>query len=355
MVLAITMSPAAAAEDPPLRVPEATLAAALHCPKTFSHPAHEPVLLVHGTFTNDEENWGWNYAKVLPAIGYDVCTVTLPNRSLDDIQVASEYVVHGIRAIAAASGRKVDVMGHSQGGLEPRWALRWWPSLRDQVDDMVTLATPNHGTELADRCNNFCPPAAWQMAPGSKFIAALNSEDETPGGVSYTSVYSLTDELVQPATPNPTAALAGGTNVLIQDVCPGRPVDHVGFAYDNAVYHVVIDAFTHPGAADPSRIDTLAACADLAFPGVNPASEATLLARELDTFPDWNQASSEPALASYAQPQPAGAPASGSASAAPAPPAGSGGGSLPATGALPVGLLGASLLALVGLAGARRR
>src|SRR4051812_9540101 len=51
---------------PPLDVPEATLAAALHCPAAFTHPAHEPVLLVHGTFTNDRENWGFNYALVLP-------------------------------------------------------------------------------------------------------------------------------------------------------------------------------------------------------------------------------------------------------------------------------------------------
>src|SRR5437763_8583861 len=94
------------AADPALDVPQATLAAALHCPATFSHPSHEPVLLVHGTFATDQENWGFNYDLVLPKLGYDVCTVTLPNRSLGDIQVSSEYVVYAIEHMAAASGRQ---------------------------------------------------------------------------------------------------------------------------------------------------------------------------------------------------------------------------------------------------------
>ena len=97
-----------------------------------------------------------------PRDGYDVCWVTLPDRSVGDIQVASEYVVHAVRTINARSGRKVDIVGHSQGGLEPRWALRWWPSLLSKVDDLVTLATPNHGTIVADPPGPTCP-ACWQM------------------------------------------------------------------------------------------------------------------------------------------------------------------------------------------------
>src|SRR5687768_2141666 len=80
----------AAADGPPLSVPEATLAAALSCPATFAS-AEDPVLLVHGTAVNSEEHWGWNYAAVLPDLGYDVCTVELPDRAMSDIQVASEY------------------------------------------------------------------------------------------------------------------------------------------------------------------------------------------------------------------------------------------------------------------------
>jgi triacylglycerol lipase len=246
--------------DPPLSVPLATLDAALECPESFTHPQHEPVLLVHGTFTNPDENWEWNYRIALPNDGYDVCWVTLPNRSLDDIQVASEYVVHAVRTINARSGRKVDIVGHSQGGLEPRWAVRWWPSLLGKVDDLVTLATPNHGTILADTARDQSCPACWQMKTTSNFIAALNAPDETPasstrGEPSYTALYSATDELVQPVVPEPTAALDGASNILVNgpDVCPARPLEHVGFAFDKVVYDLVTDAFSHPGPAVVAR------------------------------------------------------------------------------------------------------
>ena len=291
--------------DPPLSVPERLLADALHCPSSFSHRAHQPVLLVHGTFATPDENWSWNYGNALPAAGYDVCTVRLPDRATGDIQVASEYVVYAVRKIAERSGSKVDVLGHSQGGLEPRWAVRWWPSLRTKVDDLVMIGTPNHGTVVADAAvqQTGAPPAAWQMRTTSRFIAALNSGDETPGPISYTSLYTLSDELVQPVVPTPTAAVAGGRNLLVQDLCRGRVVDHVGLAYDAAVHDMVIDAFTHPGTADPARFDR-STCLQVAFDGVAPEPLLSTGIAELQDsagFTGAPNASSEPPLKPYAQ------------------------------------------------------
>ncbi len=116
-----------------------------------------PVLLVHGTFTNPEENWSWNYLNALPAAGYDVCTVRLPEPGHRRHPGASEYVVYAVRRIFERSGSKVDMLGHSQGGLEPRWALRWWPSLRTKVDDLVTLGAPHHGTTVANAATARAP------------------------------------------------------------------------------------------------------------------------------------------------------------------------------------------------------
>jgi triacylglycerol lipase len=293
------------ASDPPLSVPQRTLDAALSCPSSFTHRGHEPVLLVHGTFTNPEENWSWNYGNALPAAGYDVCTVRLPDRATGDIQVSSEYVVHALRRIFDRTGSKVDVLGHSQGGLQPRWALRWWPSLRTKVDDVVTLGSPHHGTTVADAATllGTSPPAGWQMRTTSRFIAALNSEDETPGPVSYTSLYTLTDELVQPVLPTATAALAGGRNILVQDLCPGRLVEHVGLAYDAAVHDMVIDAFTSPGPADPARFDR-STCLRVAFDGVAPEPLLSTGIAELHDSAGFTGApntSAEPPLKPYAQ------------------------------------------------------
>lgn len=290
---------AAVVGDPAYSVPVDALAAALSCPGGFTHPTHEPVLLVHGTAVTPDENWGWNYALVLPKLGYDVCTVALPGRALGDIQVSAEYVVYAIRAMYAATGQKVDILGHSQGPLEPRWALKWWPSLRSQVDDVVMMAAPNHGTAIASG-PPVCTASCLQMKIGSVFLAALNAGGETPPGPSYTSIFSLTDELVQPQAPSATSGLAGASNILMQDICPGRIVEHADFADDAAVFAVVMDAFTHPGPADPSRIDR-SVCSQTYFAGSNPqAGFSIALATWYQGWPAPAYSTTEPPLKCYA-------------------------------------------------------
>ena len=117
----VALDPATAAEGPALSVADDRLASSLSCPGRFAE-GREPVLLVHGTATNSHDTWSWNYLRAVPAFGVSVCTVELPDRALGDIQVSAEYVVHAIRAVSAASGKRVDVIGHSQGSLEPGWA-----------------------------------------------------------------------------------------------------------------------------------------------------------------------------------------------------------------------------------------
>lgn len=248
-------SSAGAGEDPAYSVSESALRGSIGCAgEVFVHlDQREPVLLVHGTSTTPEESWSWNYIQTLPEQGFDVCWVRLPNRALSDQQESAEYVVHAVRWMhARAAGREIDVIGHSQGALLPRWALRWWPSLRDMVDDFVPLAAPAHGASGADTlCPTSCAPAVQQMKSGSGYLRALNSVDETPGDVDYTSIFSITDELVQPSDSPP---LEGGTNIAVQDVCPGRPVHHFGMVYDAVVWALAFDAFTQDGGADIARL-----------------------------------------------------------------------------------------------------
>ena len=291
------------AKEPALTTPAATLAAALTCPTTFSHPEHEPVLLVHGTGLDADESWGWNYAKVLPQQGFDTCAVTLPGDALGDIQTSTEYVVSAVRRIAAASGRKVDVITHSQGGMEGRWAVKWWRSARDAVDDLVLLASPNHGIWPADACraSGNCWPAVWQMGTDAAFIAALNRGDETPGAVSYTNVYSAVDELVEPST---TVPMDGAENIAVQAVCPGRPVHHGGLVHDAVAWALTLDALTHPGPASVARAG-LAPCTRTTMPGVSEA-EATqgnllLYTSAAQAFSQHDGVSEEPPVRAYAR------------------------------------------------------
>ena len=304
LVAAAALATAAAA-DPPLDVAPAQLRAALACPAAFTHPAREPVLLVHGTGLTPSQSWSWNYLKALPPRGFDVCTVALPDAALGDIQVASEYVVYAIERIHALTGRRVAVITHSQGGMEGRWAVRWWPAARADVADLIDLASPNHGIAAADLCGDSgnCWPAVWQMRSNAAFIHALNSGGETPGAVSYTQVYSRSDELVEPSATAPLAGGANTSNVAVQDVCPGRVVHHGGMLDDAVVFALVVDALTHPGPANLARLPRTV-CAQALAPGITPADaaygNALLYSSAAVAFDQHPGVRSEPPLKPYA-------------------------------------------------------
>jgi len=286
----------------------ARLQAALRCP-AFRHPRRDPVLLVHGTGLDAEQSWGWNYERVLPSFGFDTCTVTLPDHAMNDIQISSEYVVWAVRTISARSHRKVSVIGHSQGGLEPRWALRWWPDTRTEVGHYIGLASPNHGIDAADACTGSgnCWPAVWQFAHGAQFLRALNRGGESPGRTLYTAIYSATDELVQPAFGPPTAALAPAPNassIEIQAICPGRPVNHISLMDDGVVFEIVRRALlsAHPVRAGQIPVT---ACATTTMPGLTPADaatgNATTYAAAVQGFGSQPGVHREPPLATYAR------------------------------------------------------
>jgi triacylglycerol esterase/lipase EstA (alpha/beta hydrolase family) len=288
---------------PRLQTPRAVLDDAISCPPRLTRKV---VLLVHGTSVTADENWSWNYVQALPRSGFDVCTVQMPDRLLIDIQTTTEYVVHAIRVLARRSGQRISVVGLSQGALQPRWALRWWPDLRGLVDDYVSMAGTNRGSVFADAsCVTDCIASLWQQrTSGSQFLGALNRGDETPGSVSYTSVFSLTDEIIQPAAPEPVASIRGASNIAVQDVCPGRYVGHVQSASDAAYYGVVLDALTHVGPADPSRVDRNL-CTQTFMPYVDP-QEAVVRTAEVYVFAgvvqgQHEKVSSEPPLRPYAR------------------------------------------------------
>lgn len=166
------------------------LAAALRCHDAPHSSGGEPVLLVHGGTLTGSESWDWNYVPALNNAGIDVCTVDLPDRALTDIQVSAEYVVYAVRQMREHYHSKVDILGHSEGPVVARWSIKFWPDVRNSVDDMVGLEAAYHGTAVTNIfcATGSCIPVAWQLSIGSNFLKALNADDETPGDVSYTSI-----------------------------------------------------------------------------------------------------------------------------------------------------------------------
>lgn len=272
-------SPAAAAE-PRLTPSPAKLAAALKCTPGVAGAKRTPIMLVTGTGASGDEAYAIGKAA-FDTYGAPVCWVNFPNFTTTDVQVSAQYLVYGLREMSRRAGRKIAVFGISQGGLLPRIALTYWPSLRAKVSDVVAVAGTQHGTTVrrtAACAQEGCTPAAWQQTAGSNVLRALNAQpDETPGPTSWTTVRSATDETVQPTTGrNPTSALKGATNILIQGVCPGRQVSHLGTALDSVTFAAFDDALRHDG---PARVSRLPAdvCARPFAPGLDDATTVNLL------------------------------------------------------------------------------
>jgi hypothetical protein len=230
---------------------------------------------------------------------------------MGDIQVAGEYVVHAIRKMHAEAGRKIAIIGHSQGGMLPRWALRFWPDTRAMVDDQIGFAGSNHGTIAAiPICLPGCSPAFQQQRSDSEFTKALNSGQETFTGISYTEVYTHTDWVVVPNFDSSgSSSLHGGggeiSNVAVQDMCPLDVNEHLLLGtIDPVAYALAIDALDNAGPADPTRISQSALdCPPLKLlhPGINPITfptDAAQAAISLETSPE-TKIPAEPELRCY--------------------------------------------------------
>lgn len=283
-IAALGLAGTASAAEPTLTVPKAKLAAALHCQASVSNATRTPVLIIPPTGISSDEFVPPTQQKALTGAGIPTCYVELPEFTTGNIQTSAQYVVSATRAMAKRAGRPIAMFGLSQGGLLIRYGLTYWPSLQPLVTDAVMVSGPQHGSTVYDTLLVPCQPncqltaAAWQQAAGSQLLTALNAHpDETPGRVSYTTIRTTADNIATPQTgPHPTSALKGATNLVIQDVCPGRATTHFESGVDSVAYAALIDAITHPGAAKTSRLPS-DVCAHLFAPGLVDADVHALL------------------------------------------------------------------------------
>ena len=222
------------------------------CRPTPAHPA--PVVLVHGTFEGATDNWS-TVSPQLKAAGYCVFALEYGNRGTGDIPTSAGQLARFVDAVLGATrARKVSLVGHSQGGMMPRWYIKFLGGAA-KVDDLVGLAPSNHGTTNPGAFvagATFCPACDQQRA-GSPFLQQLNAGDETPGAVSYTVVETRYDEVVTPFT---SAFLAPGpntANILLQDACPNEVIDHHLIPHSALAIRWTLQALARRGPADPAH------------------------------------------------------------------------------------------------------
>ena len=199
------------------------------CKPTAAHPS--PVVLVHGTFANSAVSWNL-IDPALEAQGYCVFEIDYGNNATGEIAASAgqlrDFVDHVLATTGAA---KVSIVGHSQGGMLPRYYIKNLGG-DTKVDDLVGLAPSNHGTtNPAASWATWCAACQEQVA-GSSFLTALNSGDETPGVPRYATWWSGCDEIINP---DDSVLLSGATNN--QTAC----LSHSALHEDVGVYRSVRD------------------------------------------------------------------------------------------------------------------
>lgn len=116
------------------------------------------------------------------------------------------------RLIKETGAPKIDIVAHSLGGLVTRYYVKSLGGDK-KVRNVVTLASPHHGTLLADSNPWFC--SVTQMAVNSVFLNNLNATDETPGSqVLWTSYRNAADPFV---IPYDSPVIAGARNEAIPE------------------------------------------------------------------------------------------------------------------------------------------
>jgi triacylglycerol lipase len=251
LLMLFTTAPAHAQDALPPQGPPPPGSNDFDCKPPPRHPY--PVVLVHGTYEDMIASWN-AMAPALTRLGYCVFALDYGNNATGEISQSARQVNTFVgRVLDATGASKVALVGHSQGGMLPRYLVK---SLgrASQVDDLVGLAPSNHGTD-----NALAGPAAaagcvacGQQITGSPFLTELNAGEEAPAPVSYTSVATRFDQVV---TPYQSAFLAGPaervTNVTLQDRCPADQTEHLGIQYDPVAIQWVLAALGRPGPADP--------------------------------------------------------------------------------------------------------
>src|SRR4051812_7036932 len=219
------------------------------CRPSAAHPV--PVVLVHGTFANSAVSWTL-VDTTLRSEGYCTFALDYGNNATGPIEQSAQQLADFVDQVLAATGAaKVSIVGHSQGGMMPRFYVKNLGG-DAKVDDLIGLAPSNHGTDNPFAAGAQGCPACMEQATGSAFLAALNGGDESPGAVSYTQIETRYDEVVTPYTSAFLAPGASVTNVLLQDKCAPDFSDHLGIGHDPIALRWIEDALAHPGPADPS-------------------------------------------------------------------------------------------------------
>ncbi|KAK3810686.1 MAG: lipase [Linnemannia elongata] len=218
-----------------------------NCKPSALHP--RPLVLVHGLTANAVDNWFYMAPRFV-AKGY--CVYALSYGQLHGIpiiygldkmensaQQLSEYVD---RVLKATNTTQVDIFGHSQGSIMPRYYLKFLGGA-PKVNKFATIGSIQYGTTLQGLATLLTPLglydpvkavfdtvclSCFQFLENSDFIKNLNARGDTVPGVKYLMITSKLDETVTPYTNGFLRDKSSNVkNIVIQnDYCPLDVSEH---------------------------------------------------------------------------------------------------------------------------------
>ena len=237
------------------------------------------MVLVPGTLESMAGNW-YTLSSLLKDEGYCVFALNygqeagrvvgfpgaLPPGGTGHIAAsAGELAVFVERVLAATGAAKIDLVGHSQGGMMPRYYLRFLGGAAN-VHSLVGLSPSNHGTTVGGFTSLLallpggpqtgalelvCGPSCEEQFQGSSFLTDLNAGGDTVPGVNYTVIETSYDEVVTPYT---SAFLSGPgvTNIDLQQQCPLDASEHLATPFDHVALRDVLNALDPAQARTPT-------------------------------------------------------------------------------------------------------
>lgn len=246
------------------------------CVPSAAHP--DPVVLLHGLGATYYEDINL-LQSYLAGRGYCTFSETygdFPGNpyvgGLRPIaESAAEIKSFILQVLATTGARKVDVVGHSEGGFQSLYVTKT-QGIADRIDTVVSIAPPTHGTtfgglvnlayafgvrsQVATLLQTYGCPACDNLITDGSAVRTLTTGPIAQPGVKYTVITSRYDELVTP-TSTSFVREPGVTNLYVQDLCPLDPVGHLNETYDLNVLTMTENAL------DPANAKKLVCTAGL--------------------------------------------------------------------------------------------
>jgi triacylglycerol esterase/lipase EstA (alpha/beta hydrolase family) len=220
---------------------------------------HHPVILINGTFSVMEDDFG-ALAPDLANAGFCVYTFNYGGadsyaliQAVGPVAVSAQQLATFVSQVRTATGSaQVDLVGHSQGGLLAEYYVKVLHGAGN-VHALVALSPTTHGTSASglltlaatfpganEVVDSFCP-ACTDQETGSAIVKALDKGPIAQKGVQYTVIETLNETVVTPVGSS-FIDEPGVTNEYVQSFCPLDIVDHVDLPYDNVVMRLVRNA-----------------------------------------------------------------------------------------------------------------